>query len=79
MVECPKDWGGEGVHGHLSLSWGLCARGYVLTNPVRFRGIYLLLLAFLANAGIGSWPNGGQAVAIGAILASRQAIGSNNF
>ena len=39
----------------------------------------MLSLAFLANAGIGGWPNGGQAVAIGAILASRQAFGSNNF
>ena len=34
-------------------------------------------LAFLAIAGIGAWPNGGQAKAIGAILASRQALGPN--
>ena len=30
----------------------------------------MLSLAFLAIAGIGGWPNGGQAKAIGAILAS---------
>ena len=38
----------------------------------------MLSLAFLAIAGIGGWPNGGQAKAIGAILASRQALGPNN-
>ena len=39
----------------------------------------MLSLAFLAIAGIGGWPNGGQAKAIGAILASRQALGPNIF
>ena len=35
----------------------------------------MLSPGFLAIAGIGGWPNGGQAKAIGAILASRQALG----
>ena len=37
------------------------------------------LIAFLAIAGIGDWPNGGHAAAIGTILASRQAFGPNNI
>ena len=31
----------------------------------------------MAIAGIGGWPNGDQAKAIGAILASRQDLGPN--
>ena len=38
----------------------------------------MLSLAFVAIAGIGDWPNWGQAVAIGVILATRQAFGPNN-
>ena len=37
----------------------------------------MLSLAFLAIASIGGWPNGGQAKAIGAIVAPRQAFGPN--
>ena len=33
----------------------------------------------MAITGIGGWPNGGQAKAIGASLASRQALVPNNF
>ena len=45
VVECPKHRGGEGVHGHLSLRWVLCACGYVLVNPVRYIYAYILCIS----------------------------------